>query len=93
MKAMVPDPLAYQYQHRDGLRSTIILLHGMVRDFTFAANIEGQSKIFSTQMSLPMPDGRTTLASYESAIQSAFRDVSDALATRATVNCVCRKSP
>jgi hypothetical protein len=64
MKAMVPDPLAYQYQHRDGLRCTMILLHGMVRDFTFAAKIDGQSKIFSTQMYLPMPDGRTTLASF-----------------------------
>ena len=62
MKAMVPDPVAYQYQHRDGLRSTMILMNGMVRDFTFAATIDGQSKPFSTQMYLPMPDGRTTLA-------------------------------
>jgi hypothetical protein len=64
MKAMVPDPVAYQYKHRDGLLSTMILLYGMVRDFTFAATIEGQSKPFSTQMHLPMPDGRTTLASF-----------------------------
>ena len=42
----------------------MILMHGMVRDFTFAATIEGQSKPFSTQMYLPMPDGRTTLASF-----------------------------
>jgi len=64
MKAMVPDPVAYQYQHRDGLLSTMILMNGMVRDFTFAAMIEGQPKPFSTQMYLPMPDGRTTLASF-----------------------------
>jgi len=42
----------------------MILLNGIVRDFTFAAHIEGQSKPFSTQMYLPMPDGRTTLASF-----------------------------
>jgi len=48
MKAMVPDPVAYQYQHRDGLLSTMILMNGMVRDFTFAATIDGQSKPFST---------------------------------------------
>jgi hypothetical protein len=36
----------------------------MVRDFTFAATIDGQPKPFSTQMYLPMPDGRTTLASF-----------------------------
>jgi hypothetical protein len=64
MKAMVPDPVAYQYQHRDGLLSTMILMNGMVRDFTFAATIDGQPKPFSTQMYLPMPDGRTTLASF-----------------------------
>jgi hypothetical protein len=64
MKAMVPDPVAYHYRHRDGLMCTMILMNGMVRDFTFAATIEGQSKPFSTQMYLPMPDGRTTLASF-----------------------------
>jgi hypothetical protein len=64
MKAMVPDPVAYQYQHRDGLLSTMILMNGMVRDFTFAATIDGEPKPFSTQMYLPMPDGRTTLASF-----------------------------
>jgi len=64
MRAMVPDPVAYHYQHRDGLRCTMLLMNGLVRDFTFAAAIEGQAKPFSTQMYLPMPDGRTTLASF-----------------------------
>jgi len=68
MKLLAKAPLAYQYQHRDGLRSTMLLLDGVVRDFTFAAHIEGQSKIFSTQMYLPMPDGRTTLASFFSGL-------------------------
>ncbi len=62
MKELAQKPLAYQYQHRDGLKCTMLLLHGLVHDFTFAAAIEGQSKPFSTQMYLPMPDGRTTLA-------------------------------
>ena len=64
MRALVPDPVAYHYQHRDGLRCTMLLMNGLVRDFTFAAAIEGQPKPFSTQMYLPMPDGRTTLASF-----------------------------
>jgi hypothetical protein len=64
MRALVPDPVAYHYQHRDGLRCTMLLMNGLVRDFTFAASIEGQAKPFSTQMYLPMPDGRTTLASF-----------------------------
>jgi hypothetical protein len=64
LKAIVPQPVAYHYQHRDGLRGTMILMDRLVRDFTFAATIDGQSKPFSTQMYLPMPDGRTTLASF-----------------------------
>src|SRR5258707_15816972 len=42
----------------------MLLMTGLVRDFTFAAAIEGQAEPFSTQMDLPMPDGRTTLASF-----------------------------
>jgi hypothetical protein len=64
MQAQVRDPVAYNYQHRDGLRSTMLLMNGLVRDFTFASTIEGHAKPFSTQMYLPMPDGRTTLASF-----------------------------
>ena len=64
MQAIVPDPIAYHYQYRDGLVCTMLLLNGLVRDFTFAATIDGQPKPFSTQMYLPMPDGRTTLASF-----------------------------
>jgi hypothetical protein len=64
MQAIVPDPVAYHYQYRDGLVCTMLLLNGLVRDFTFAATIKGQPKPFSTQMYLPMPDGRTTLASF-----------------------------
>jgi hypothetical protein len=64
MRALVKEPVAYHYQHRDGLRSTMLLMNGLVRDFSFAATIEGQAKPLSTQMYLPMPDGRTTLASF-----------------------------
>jgi hypothetical protein len=64
MRALVRDPIAYNYQYRDGLRCTMLLMNGLVRDFTFAATIEGRPKPFSTQMYLPMPDGRTTLASF-----------------------------
>jgi hypothetical protein len=61
MKARVPDPLAYHYQHRDGLRSTILLLGGLVYDGTFAAQIAGQSKPLSTQMYTSTQDGRTSV--------------------------------
>jgi hypothetical protein len=64
MRELVKDPVAYTYEHSDGLRSTMLLMHGLVRDFNFAARLDGTDKIFSTQMYLPMPDGRTTLADF-----------------------------
>jgi hypothetical protein len=64
MPELVKDPVAYTYEHSDGLRCTMVLMHGLLRDFNFAARVDGSPKIFSTQMYLPMPDGRTTLASF-----------------------------
>ncbi len=64
MERLVKDPVAYRYEHADGLKCTMLLLNGLIRDFNFAASIEGQSRPWSTQMYLPMPDGRTTLANF-----------------------------
>jgi hypothetical protein len=61
---LVEKPIAYQYGHKDGLVSTMILANGLVQDFNFAARLEGQSLPFSTQMYLPMPPARTTLANF-----------------------------
>src|SRR6266542_5259118 len=44
MKSLAKTPVAYHYRHKDGLRSTIMLLNGLVTDFNFAAAIEGQPK-------------------------------------------------
>ncbi len=62
MQRLVKDPVAYRYRHADGLYSTMLLMSGLVRDFNFAARIG--PRVFSTQMYLPMPDGRTTLATF-----------------------------
>ena len=64
LRRLVTDPIAYHYQHVDGLVCTMILFNGLVKDFNFAADIEGRREPFSTQMYLPMPDGRTTLADF-----------------------------
>ena len=64
MKVLVADPVAYHYEHRDGLVSTMILLNGLVQDFNFAAWVEDRDEPLSTQMYLPMPPGRTTLANF-----------------------------
>jgi hypothetical protein len=64
MARLAKDPVAYRYEHHDGLKCTMILMNGLVKDFNFAALLDGGSKPFSTQMYLPMPDGRTTLADF-----------------------------
>jgi hypothetical protein len=56
--------VAYRYEHEDGLNCTMMLMNGLVRDFNFAATLDGRAEPFSTQMYLPMPDGRTTLANF-----------------------------
>ena len=64
LKRLVRNPVAYRYDHTDGLKSTMILFSGLVEDFNFAARLTGQKKPFSTQMYLPMPPARTSLANF-----------------------------
>ena len=42
----------------------MIMMNGLVDDFNFAAKLERESGILSTQMYLPMPPARTTLANF-----------------------------
>src|SRR5437879_6404314 len=37
----VRDPVAYRFEYADGLKATMLLMNGLVRDFTFAARLEG----------------------------------------------------
>ena len=58
------EPIAYRYEHVDGLPATMILLNGVVEDFNFAARLRGADAPLSTQMYLPMPPKWTTLANF-----------------------------
>lgn len=62
MRRLVKNPVAYRYEHNDGLKCTMLLMSGLLRDFNFSARLN--NGLFSTQMYLPMPDGRTTLANF-----------------------------
>jgi hypothetical protein len=73
MQRLVKDPVAYRYEHEDGLKSTMLLMSGLVRDFNFAAQLD--KKILSTQMYLPMPDGRTTLANFFSPLVNGMEQM------------------
>jgi len=52
MRRMVKDPVAYRFEHADGLKSTMLLLNGLVGDITAAARIRGQRDPLSTQFYL-----------------------------------------
>ena len=53
---IVKNPWAYFIEHADGLRTTLLMLNGAVRDFNFAARVKG-GKVWSTQFFLsPVPN-------------------------------------
>lgn len=57
LEKLVKNPAAYFIEHRDGLRTTLLMLNGAVRDFTFAARVKGMPGIPSTQFFLsPTPN-------------------------------------
>jgi hypothetical protein len=59
-----PDAVAYFIEHRDGFKTTLFVLNGLVEDFNYAGLVRGGGAIVSCQMYLPMPPVRTTLADF-----------------------------
>ena len=53
MREFVREPVAYRFEYADGLKATMLLLNGLVEDFTFAARLKGQSEPLSTLFYLP----------------------------------------
>ncbi len=53
IRAWVEDPVAYRYEYADGLKATMLLMNGLVNDFTFAARLKGQAEPLSTLFYLP----------------------------------------
>jgi hypothetical protein len=75
MRLLVKDPVAYRYEHQDGLICTMLLMGGLVEDFNFAARLDGRPGILSTQMYLPMPPARTSLANFFSPLVNNFEQM------------------
>jgi len=48
-------PVAYRYEYADGTRATMLLLEGLIHDFTFAARLKGQRDPLSLRL---FTDGR-----------------------------------
>jgi hypothetical protein len=56
LRRLVKNPAAYAIEYRDGLKATMLMLDGAVKDFNFAARLKG-GEIRSTQFLLtPEPN-------------------------------------
>jgi hypothetical protein len=53
MRKWVKEPVAYRFEYADGLKGTMLLLNGLVDDFTFAARLKGATEPLSTLFQLP----------------------------------------
>jgi hypothetical protein len=54
---LVKNPAAYFIEYRDGLKATLLMLNGALRDFNFAARVHGMREVQSTQFLLtPEPN-------------------------------------
>ncbi len=56
---IVSKPAAYFIEYRDGLKATMMMLDGALKDFNFAARLKGEPQIQSTQFLLT-PDPNVT---------------------------------
>lgn len=53
IREWVKDPVAYRFEYADGLKATMLLMNGLVGDFTFAARLKGEAEPLSTLFQLP----------------------------------------
>jgi hypothetical protein len=53
MQQWVKEPVAYRFEYNDGTKATMLLMNGLVGDFTFAARLRGRDEPLSTLFYLP----------------------------------------
>jgi len=67
----VKDPIVYRFEYRDGAKATMLLMNGLVSDFTFAARLQGEPKPLSTLFYLPP----TPNVAYSAALMSKAEEM------------------
>jgi hypothetical protein len=56
LKKLVPKPAAYLIEHNDGLKTTLLMLNGAVKDYTFAAKVRGRGTMSTQFLLTPVPN-------------------------------------
>jgi hypothetical protein len=72
MRELVKEPVAYLFEYADGVKATMLLLNGLVGDFTFAAKLKGKVEPLSTLFYLPPNPNVTYSASLMSKAEELF---------------------
>ena len=72
VQRLVKTPAAYFLEFNDGLRATLLMLNGAVRDFNFAARVKGMPGLQSTQFLLTPEPNVTYSACLVSGIDKMF---------------------
>ncbi len=71
LPSLVKHPSAYLIEYRDGLHGTVLMLNGALKDFNFAARVQG-SGVLSTQFFLSPEPNVTYSACLVSKIEQMF---------------------
>lgn len=72
IRQWVKDPVAYRYEYADGVKATMLMMNGLVGDFTFAARLKGQADPLSTLFYLPPTPNVAYSASLMSKAEETF---------------------
>jgi hypothetical protein len=72
IRAWVKDPVAYRIEYTDGLKATMLLMNGLVGDFTLAARLAGQAEPLSTLFYLPPNPNVVYSAALMSKVEEMF---------------------
>src|SRR5262249_59621926 len=72
VREWVKDPVAYRLEYGDGLKATMLLMNGLVNDFTFAARLKGKGEPLSTLFYLPPNPNVVYSAALMSKVEEMF---------------------
>ncbi len=62
-------PVAYRYEYSDGTKATMLLLEGLIHDFTFAARLKGNSELLSLRFHIDSHNPRNFFSPQVNAIE------------------------
>jgi hypothetical protein len=72
LQKLAKKPAAYFIERNDGLRTTLLMLDGAIKDFNFAAKVKGMAGVPSTQFFLSPTPNVTYSACLVSKIEEMF---------------------